>query len=159
MCYIVLWVLVLLVLLVLFELQDLKRIISAEITRSSPSLGRTSSASNLKKGLPAPPLSQAYMAHEGGPTAWVWLFPFSTDPKSRSFYRAAPGKIGATCLTRKGPNGVSTNGVTATSMFLMSLQIPCFCWSGADLASSFTMCLTCEVLHGMFPWRTRYPLS
>ena len=27
------------------------------------------------------------------------------------------------------------------------------------LASSFRMCLTCEVLKGMFPWRTRYPLS
>ena len=28
-----------------------------------------------------------------------------------------------------------------------------------SLASSFTMCLNCEVLQGMFPWRTRYPLS
>ena len=27
------------------------------------------------------------------------------------------------------------------------------------LASSFRMCLDCEVLRGMFPWRTRYPLS
>ena len=27
------------------------------------------------------------------------------------------------------------------------------------LASSFRMCLTCEVLQGMLPWRTRYPLS
>ena len=27
------------------------------------------------------------------------------------------------------------------------------------LASSFRMCLNCEVLKGMFPWRTRYPLS
>ena len=27
------------------------------------------------------------------------------------------------------------------------------------LASSFTMCLNCGVLKGMFPWRTRYPLS
>ena len=25
--------------------------------------------------------------------------------------------------------------------------------------SSFRMCLNCEVLKGMFPWRTRYPLS
>ena len=27
------------------------------------------------------------------------------------------------------------------------------------LASSFRMCLNCEALDGMFPWRTRYPLS
>ena len=27
------------------------------------------------------------------------------------------------------------------------------------LASSFGMCLHCEVLKGMFPWKTRYPLS
>ena len=27
------------------------------------------------------------------------------------------------------------------------------------LASSFRMCLNCAVLKGMFPWRTRYPLS
>ena len=27
------------------------------------------------------------------------------------------------------------------------------------LASSFRMCVNCGVLKGMFPWRTRYPLS
>ena len=27
------------------------------------------------------------------------------------------------------------------------------------LANSFRMCLNCEVLKGIFPWRTRYPLS
>ena len=27
------------------------------------------------------------------------------------------------------------------------------------LASCFTMCFNCEVFKGMFPWRTRYPLS
>ena len=27
------------------------------------------------------------------------------------------------------------------------------------LASSFRMCLNCEVFKGMFPWRTRYPSS
>ena len=27
------------------------------------------------------------------------------------------------------------------------------------LASSFRMCLKCEALKSMFPWRTRYPLS
>ena len=27
------------------------------------------------------------------------------------------------------------------------------------LASSFRLCLDCDVLKGMFPWRTRYPLS
>ena len=27
------------------------------------------------------------------------------------------------------------------------------------LANSFTMCVICEVLKGLFPWRTRYPLS
>ena len=27
------------------------------------------------------------------------------------------------------------------------------------LASSFRMCLNCEVLKGMLPWRTKYPLS
>ena len=27
------------------------------------------------------------------------------------------------------------------------------------LASSFTMCLNCEVLKGVFPLRTRYPVS
>ena len=27
------------------------------------------------------------------------------------------------------------------------------------LAISFRMCLNCEALKGMFPWRTRYPLS
>ena len=27
------------------------------------------------------------------------------------------------------------------------------------LSNSFRMCLNCEVIRGMFPWRTRYPLS
>ena len=27
------------------------------------------------------------------------------------------------------------------------------------LASSFTTCVTCEVLKGTFPWRTMYPFS
>ena len=30
---------------------------------------------------------------------------------------------------------------------------------GLFLASSFRKCFDCEVLKGMFPWRTRYPLS
>ena len=36
----------------------------------------------------------------------------------------------------------------------LAQQVP-----GLFLASRFTMCLNCEVLKGMFPWRTRYPLS
>ena len=27
------------------------------------------------------------------------------------------------------------------------------------VASSCSMCLNCEVVKGLFPWRTRYPLS
>ena len=36
----------------------------------------------------------------------------------------------------------------------LAQRIPRIC-----IASSFRMCLNCEELKGMYPWRTRYPLS
>ena len=54
----------------------------------------------------------------------------------------APAQAGSEIISRHRLNGYLAQRVPSLS-----------------LASNFTMCSNCEVLEGMFPCRTRYPLS
>ena len=58
------------------------------------------------------------------------------------------------CDYAKEPPLASLTYSSAPARRVLSPTVP-----SLFLASSFKMYLNCEVLTGMFPWRTRYPLG
>ena len=73
---------------------------------------------------------------------YIYIYP-SALPPPLPIAAATPSTVHATQKGEKGrhrPNGYLAQWVPSIR-----------------LASSFTMCLMCDVLTGIFPWRTRYP--
>ena len=75
-------------------------------------------------------------------------------PRSRAFASRAAGLSCAPEVPRQGASGTrqSLHHSRHRLYAYLAQRVP-----SLFLASSFRMCLDCEVLKGMFPWRTRHP--